>query len=358
MTLESYALDQIRPGHVVGLGTGRAAERFLRALGDRVASGLAVRGIPTSRATADLALTLGIPLVSLDDTPRIDLAVDGADEVDPDGRLIKGYGGALLREKVVAAVVQLLEYTLLRVGNEEYARHNRSYGLTTLRDRHADVAARRGDVMRHLLAGPNLALIVPRQHKEEPGALVTDAIVAHKAVSAYDINTVFPLYLYPEAGLLDRPSRAANIAPDFLPRLASRTGEEPCPEAVLQYVYAVLYSPGYRRRYAELLACGTAEELASLYTSDATVEDPVGSGVLRGQDAIRQLYHRIEKQDRTVELLSVHINGDEAAFLARLTVRAGGTEMRIDGIDVMTFDDDGRITSMRAFWSGEDMAIG
>jgi ribose 5-phosphate isomerase A len=103
VTLESYALDQIRPGYVVGLGTGRAAERFVRALGDRVVAGLEVRGIATSRATADLARTVGIPLVSLDDAPRIDLAVDGADEVDPDGRLIKGFGGALLREKVVAA---------------------------------------------------------------------------------------------------------------------------------------------------------------------------------------------------------------------------------------------------------------
>ncbi|HEX9944363.1 MAG TPA: type ISP restriction/modification enzyme [Thermoanaerobaculia bacterium] len=111
----------------------------------------------------------------------------------------------------------------------------------------------RRKVMRHLLAGRNLGLVVPRQHKEEPGALVTDAIVAHKAVSAYDINTVFPLYLYPEEGRLDRPCRLANIAPDFLRRLASRTGEEPSPELVLQYVYAVLYSPPYRRRYAELL---------------------------------------------------------------------------------------------------------
>jgi ribose 5-phosphate isomerase A len=88
----------------------------VRALGDRVASGLAVRGIPTSRATADLALALGIPLVSLDDTPRIDLAVDGADEVDPDGRLIKGYGGALLREKVVASIA---DRVVILVGAEK-----------------------------------------------------------------------------------------------------------------------------------------------------------------------------------------------------------------------------------------------
>ena len=82
--------------------------------------------------------------------------------------------------------------------------------------------------------------------------------------------------------------------------------------------------------------------LAALYTPDATVEDPVGSGVRRGHDEIRELYSRVEKQDRTVELLSVHINGNEAAFLARLTVITGDVRTRIDGIDVMTFDDAGQ----------------
>jgi ribose 5-phosphate isomerase A len=106
MTLESYALEQIRSGQVVGLGSGRAAERFVRALGARVEAGLEVRGVPTSRVTAELARSLGIPLVSLDEVSRVDVAVDGADEVDPDRRMIKGYGGALLREKIVAASAQ------------------------------------------------------------------------------------------------------------------------------------------------------------------------------------------------------------------------------------------------------------
>lgn len=110
----------------------------------------------------------------------------------------------------------------------------------------------RGRVMRHMLAGRNLGLIVPRQHKEEPGALVTDAIVAHKAVSAYDINTLFPLYLYPEEGRLDGTARAANLGPG-LDLFSARLGEEPSPELTLQYVYAVLYSPAFRRRYADLL---------------------------------------------------------------------------------------------------------
>lgn len=102
MTPEGYALSAVRPGQVIGLGSGRAAERFVRALAARVAAGLAVRGVATSEATAELARALRIPLVTLDDVAQVDVAVDGADEVDPAGGLIKGYGGALLREKVVA----------------------------------------------------------------------------------------------------------------------------------------------------------------------------------------------------------------------------------------------------------------
>ena len=116
MTLESYALEQVRPGHVVGLGSGRAAERFVRALGARVGEGLAMRGVATSEATAKLARELGIPLVALDDVACVDLAVDGADEVDPQGLLIKGYGGALLREKVVATAAAR---ALILVGDEK-----------------------------------------------------------------------------------------------------------------------------------------------------------------------------------------------------------------------------------------------
>ena len=116
MTLESYALEQVRPGQVLGLGSGRAAQRFVRALADRVKEGLDVRGVPTSQETEALARSLAIPLVSLEAAPRVDLAVDGADEVDPEGRLIKGYGGALLREKVVAAFAERL---LILVGPEK-----------------------------------------------------------------------------------------------------------------------------------------------------------------------------------------------------------------------------------------------
>ncbi len=98
-----HALGLVREGHVVGLGSGRAATAFVHALGDRVRNGLRVRCIPTSRSTADLATRLGIPLSTLEDCDEIDVTVDGADEVDPHLNLIKGLGGALVREKIVAA---------------------------------------------------------------------------------------------------------------------------------------------------------------------------------------------------------------------------------------------------------------
>lgn len=90
-------------GARVGLGTGSTAATFVRALGRRVRAGLTVRGVPTSEATRDLAEREGIPLTTLDETPDLDLTIDGTDEIDADLRLIKGGGGALLREKIVAA---------------------------------------------------------------------------------------------------------------------------------------------------------------------------------------------------------------------------------------------------------------
>jgi len=104
--LAAEALRHVASGQVVGLGTGHAASAFVRALGQRVAGGLDVRGLPTSEATAALAREVGIKLVTPDDIEAIDVAVDGADEVDPHGDLIKGYGGALLREKIVAVLAR------------------------------------------------------------------------------------------------------------------------------------------------------------------------------------------------------------------------------------------------------------
>ncbi len=100
------ALEDVRPGMKLGLGSGRTAAHFVRALGERVRAGLSVVGVPTSAATAELARSLDIPLATLDEEPVLDLVVDGADEVDPDLRLIKGGGGALLREKIVATAAK------------------------------------------------------------------------------------------------------------------------------------------------------------------------------------------------------------------------------------------------------------
>src|SRR3989441_6116226 len=99
--LARRALGFVKDDTVVGLGAGRAATAFVRVLAARVRDGFRVRGVPVSEATAELAEELGIPLVGLE--AEIDVTVDGADEVDPDLNLIKGYGGALLRERVGAA---------------------------------------------------------------------------------------------------------------------------------------------------------------------------------------------------------------------------------------------------------------
>lgn len=97
------AAEMVEEDMVLGLGTGSTANVMLTHLAERVKSGLRVRGVPTSEATMQAARVLGIPLTTLDEDPVLDLTLDGADEVDPRLDLIKGLGGALLREKVVAA---------------------------------------------------------------------------------------------------------------------------------------------------------------------------------------------------------------------------------------------------------------
>jgi ribose 5-phosphate isomerase A len=100
------SLKFVRDGDIVGLGTGSTAAYAVRFLGERVQSGLKIRGIPTSIHTQELATSVGIPLTTLDEFQEIDVTIDGADEVDPELRLIKGGGGALLREKVVASATR------------------------------------------------------------------------------------------------------------------------------------------------------------------------------------------------------------------------------------------------------------
>jgi ribose 5-phosphate isomerase A len=97
------ALEEVRDGMRLGLGTGSTAKHFVELLGERVRAGLNVVGVPTSEVTRADAERCGIPLTTLDEIDRLDLTVDGADEIDPALNVIKGGGGALLREKIVAA---------------------------------------------------------------------------------------------------------------------------------------------------------------------------------------------------------------------------------------------------------------
>jgi ribose 5-phosphate isomerase A len=103
------AVALVEDGMIVGLGSGTTSELFLEALAERVAGGLRVTGVPTSKRVAACAVARGIQVADLQDVPRVDLAVDGADEIQPRGLdLIKGGGGALLREKLVAAAADRL----------------------------------------------------------------------------------------------------------------------------------------------------------------------------------------------------------------------------------------------------------
>jgi ribose 5-phosphate isomerase A len=101
--VSAYALDLVHDGATIGLGSGRTASAFVAALGERVRAGLRVAGVPTSEATAQQARALGIPLLELDERRELDLTIDGADEVAPNLDLVKGWGGALVRERIAAA---------------------------------------------------------------------------------------------------------------------------------------------------------------------------------------------------------------------------------------------------------------
>jgi len=102
------SLKYVRDGQIVGLGTGSTATIAIRYIGERVRDGLKIRGIPTSIHSRDLATQLGIPLATFDEYQEIDVTIDGADEFDPALNLIKGGGGAMLREKVVASATKQL----------------------------------------------------------------------------------------------------------------------------------------------------------------------------------------------------------------------------------------------------------
>jgi steroid delta-isomerase len=110
-------------------------------------------------------------------------------------------------------------------------------------------------------------------------------------------------------------------------------------------------------RYLELAANGGADDIVELYASDATIEDPVGGGEVHiGRQAIHGFYANIENLKRKSELVTLRARGHEAAYFWNLTVDPGdGTEMRIEIISVMTFDDEAKITSMKAYWGPENV---
>jgi steroid delta-isomerase len=106
-------------------------------------------------------------------------------------------------------------------------------------------------------------------------------------------------------------------------------------------------------RYISLVAKGSADDIAELYADDATVEDPVGGEVHIGRQAIRGFYSATDGLKRECELVTLRVAGNEAAFQFRLTIKAGNGGMLIEPIDVMVFDDDGKVTGMKAYWSAD-----
>jgi steroid delta-isomerase len=110
-------------------------------------------------------------------------------------------------------------------------------------------------------------------------------------------------------------------------------------------------------KYLKHVAEGATEEVVNLYTADATIEDPAGSDVRRGRDAIREFYAAFQDAKKDTELAEIRVGGNEAAFFWHLTLDAGDSRTRISPISLMTFDDEAKITSMRAFWSPSDVRV-
>lgn len=111
-------------------------------------------------------------------------------------------------------------------------------------------------------------------------------------------------------------------------------------------------------QYLKAVAGGSASTVAALYAADGTLEDPVGSEPKRGRADIEEFYRALESVDVRTELLHVRISGLEAAFHFRVVTVAGDQTFTIEPIDVMTFNAEGEITSMRAFWAPEDSVVG
>jgi steroid delta-isomerase len=110
-------------------------------------------------------------------------------------------------------------------------------------------------------------------------------------------------------------------------------------------------------RYVELVGSGTSDQIVALYAEAATVEDPVGSDVRTGHAAIKEFYASLDGLEKETRLLAARIGTGAAAFHFEIATRAGEQTYTVTPIDVMTFDDDGLVTSMRAFWGEADMVI-
>jgi steroid Delta-isomerase len=110
-------------------------------------------------------------------------------------------------------------------------------------------------------------------------------------------------------------------------------------------------------QYVARVASGTTDQVLALFADGATVEDPVGTAVRTTREEIREFYAGLEDLEQAGEVLSVRIADGQAAFLFELRTRAGEQTYTLAPIDVMTFDDDGRITSMRAYWSEADLSV-
>jgi steroid delta-isomerase len=109
--------------------------------------------------------------------------------------------------------------------------------------------------------------------------------------------------------------------------------------------------------YVRLVGSGTSDEIVALYAEDATVEDPVGTDVRVGHGPIKEFYATLDGLEQETRLLALRIAGGEAVFHFEIVTRAGGQTYTLAPIDAMTFHDDGRISSMRAFWGDADMQI-
>jgi steroid delta-isomerase len=110
-------------------------------------------------------------------------------------------------------------------------------------------------------------------------------------------------------------------------------------------------------QYVARVAGGTTDEILDLYAEGATVEDPVGTEVRTTRESIREFYSALEGLEQAGEVLSTRIAGGQAAFLFELRTKAGDQTYTLAPIDVMTFDDDGKITSMKAYWSNADLSV-